>query len=313
MVMQWLKFNNSNASSIRTVMIANCPADDDDAVTRDCCQTRTNSPSKVVASHTGGSERRNPAGCSYNETSSDQCAAQKQTKQNVTTSQWDSLRSDSSLVLNGTIEYDPEYWDAELRCRNSETKRRKFEMDTADFPCACCDVTVGGEVVEDDEVSEAVSNSSKLSDDPSTSPSNQDIVDDNTNVNTCEQNLYVGQCGQCKFEGVDENICVSGNSLTRSDMAASKYTAPELPVCDKLLIFTRGTLTYTPHQIGIKRIQPLDSLRTGPSSPSAGPVRFLLPSVEENQHGMNRPHDEVDEVIDMDGHVIGMSLSPDHK
>ena len=76
---------------------------------------------------------------------------------------------------------------------------------------------------------------------------------------------------------------------------------------DKYLIFTKGSETYTPHQIGIKRIKPLKAFNDSGQ---------LLPNVDENTHGLERGedhYDEVDHLIDMDGHIIGMCLSPDQR
>ncbi|PWA26871.1 hypothetical protein CCH79_00000943 [Gambusia affinis] len=77
------------------------------------------------------------------------------------------------------------------------------------------------------------------------------------------------------------------------------------------LLFTTGSLTYSPHQIGfglltppfgflsgIKRIKP-DQMTT------SGPVLGEERSSEEF-------FDSLDHVIDIHGHIIGMGLSPDH-
>ena len=78
---------------------------------------------------------------------------------------------------------------------------------------------------------------------------------------------------------------------------------------DKFLLFTKGSETYTPHQIGIKRIKPLKSLNEEGTR--------LLPNVSENlSHGnqdQGEDYDEVDHLIDMHGHIIGMALSPDQR
>ncbi|KAJ8408658.1 hypothetical protein AAFF_G00252930 [Aldrovandia affinis] len=65
------------------------------------------------------------------------------------------------------------------------------------------------------------------------------------------------------------------------------------------LLFTTGSLTYSPHQIGIKRIMP-DQMTT------CGPVLGEERSSEEF-------FDSLDHVIDIHGHIIGMGLSPDHR
>ncbi|XP_047229035.1 F-box/WD repeat-containing protein 5 [Girardinichthys multiradiatus] len=65
------------------------------------------------------------------------------------------------------------------------------------------------------------------------------------------------------------------------------------------LLFTTGSLTYSPHQIGIKLIKP-DQMTT------SGPVLGEERSSEEF-------FDSLDHVIDIHGHIIGMGLSPDHR
>ncbi|XP_061732336.1 F-box/WD repeat-containing protein 5 [Nerophis ophidion] len=65
------------------------------------------------------------------------------------------------------------------------------------------------------------------------------------------------------------------------------------------LLFTTGSLTYSPHQIGIKRIKP-DQMTT------SGPVLGEERSSDEF-------FDSLDHVIDIHGHIIGMGLSPDHR
>ena len=60
------------------------------------------------------------------------------------------------------------------------------------------------------------------------------------------------------------------------------------------LIFTCGSKTYTPHQVGFKRIEASN-----------------FTSKEQNL--LERPDDKIDHVIEMHGHIIGMSLSPDHR
>ncbi|KAH3708749.1 uncharacterized protein LOC127858078 [Dreissena polymorpha] len=76
---------------------------------------------------------------------------------------------------------------------------------------------------------------------------------------------------------------------------------------DKYLIFTKGSETYTPHQIGIKRIKPLKAFDKDGSR--------LLPNVADTLHNVEQPdsYDRVDHLIDMHGHIIGMALSPDQR
>ncbi|XP_050965251.1 F-box/WD repeat-containing protein 5 [Labeo rohita] len=76
-------------------------------------------------------------------------------------------------------------------------------------------------------------------------------------------------------------------------------SAPEEGEDKTYLLFTTGSLTYSPHQIGIKRIMP-DQMTT------CGPVLGEERSTDEF-------FDSLDHVIDIHGHIIGMGLSPDHR
>uniref|UniRef100_A0A4W3JDS7 F-box and WD repeat domain containing 5 n=1 Tax=Callorhinchus milii TaxID=7868 RepID=A0A4W3JDS7_CALMI len=67
----------------------------------------------------------------------------------------------------------------------------------------------------------------------------------------------------------------------------------------KFLIFTTGSLTYTPHQIGIKQILAHQMSTTGP--------------VLGEERGSNEFFDPLDYTFDVHGHIIGMGLSPDNR
>ena len=72
---------------------------------------------------------------------------------------------------------------------------------------------------------------------------------------------------------------------------------------DQLLIFTKGSWTYTPHQIGIKRMpRSVDRLLSEQQAHDA--------DIETED---DADDDSVDESVDLHGHIIGMNLSPDHR
>ncbi|XP_023674417.1 F-box/WD repeat-containing protein 5 [Paramormyrops kingsleyae] len=91
-----------------------------------------------------------------------------------------------------------------------------------------------------------------------------------------------------------------GKTHTRPpDPSLLSPSTPEEDDDKTYLLFTTGSLTYSPHQIGIKRIMP-DQMTT------CGPVLGEERSSEEF-------FDSLDHVIDIHGHIIGMGLSPDHR
>ncbi|BFZ20638.1 hypothetical protein BsWGS_23677 [Bradybaena similaris] len=83
------------------------------------------------------------------------------------------------------------------------------------------------------------------------------------------------------------------------------------PPREKLLIYTWGSETYIPHKVGIKRMKWTDFTK---GEVTARRSSMLLPDVMENLHNMagNR-RDKPDVTIEMHGHIVGLSLSPDHK
>ncbi|KAJ8300704.1 hypothetical protein KUTeg_022223 [Tegillarca granosa] len=104
--------------------------------------------------------------------------------------------------------------------------------------------------------------------------------------------------------GIVDNAPVFPDSNTATSNCSSKSNK----YLDKLLIFTMGSLTYTPHQIGIKKIEALEKIHGSETK-----IR-LLPTVEDNLQGLGQEtYDSIDHIIDMHGHIIGLSLSPDQR
>lgn len=85
---------------------------------------------------------------------------------------------------------------------------------------------------------------------------------------------------------------------------------------DKYLIFTMGTKTYTPHQIGIKRIdaQQVANVMKADMTyhpPVLPPVP--QPDVLDGDQDPDEEFDTADHVVELNGHIIGMCLSPDQR
>ncbi|XP_065073776.1 F-box/WD repeat-containing protein 5 isoform X2 [Ochlerotatus camptorhynchus] len=115
-------------------------------------------------------------------------------------------------------------------------------------------------------------------------------------------------------------------------------------LCPKYLIFSTGSKTYTPHQIGFKRMSSVNfprRLDPGPTlkerialrdrqremevimremSQEEIRLQYILqnetPPMEanwSNYEAVADRFDKVDKLIDLHGHIIGMGLSPDHR
>ncbi|XP_047474883.1 F-box/WD repeat-containing protein 5-like isoform X1 [Penaeus chinensis] len=95
---------------------------------------------------------------------------------------------------------------------------------------------------------------------------------------------------------------------------------------DKFLIFTTGSKTYSPHQIGFKRIKKFSIptiLDIGPGLRERIQARELERELRNlglfqepnwlDYESVADKFDTIDHLIDLNGHIIGMGLSPDHR
>lgn len=106
-----------------------------------------------------------------------------------------------------------------------------------------------------------------------------------------------------------------------------KYTFFRTVKTDKYLIFTTGYKTYTPHQIGFKRIKPFRFPKTMDPGPSLKERLILYEQRKEQLRSGSPPpdpdwedyekvadkFDKIDHLIDLHGHIVGMALSPDNR
>jgi len=114
------------------------------------------------------------------------------------------------------------------------------------------------------------------------------------------------------------------NEFTESSITEECDTDELANNPEKLLIFTTGSKTYTPHKVGFKRIKlvtfprrldPGPSLRERIAQQKRERERQNTPSVEDwlNYESVADKFDKIDHLIDLHGHIIGMGLSPDHR
>ncbi|KAJ4428297.1 hypothetical protein ANN_24315 [Periplaneta americana] len=131
-----------------------------------------------------------------------------------------------------------------------------------------------------------------------------------------------------ELDEVDEaSSGISDASMETEECASESDDLSEH--AEKYLIFTTGSKTYTPHQIGFKRIKSVSFPRKmdpGPSLRERLAEREREREREKQNAGVPRPEpnwlvyeevadrfDKVDHLIDLHGHIIGMGLSPDHR
>ncbi|KAG5889639.1 hypothetical protein JTB14_028918 [Gonioctena quinquepunctata] len=112
-----------------------------------------------------------------------------------------------------------------------------------------------------------------------------------------------------------------------SSDSSSEADGDSFVTTDKYLIFTTGYKTYTPHQIGFKRIKPFTFPQKMDPGLSLKQRLILLEQRKEQMRAGSPPDDpdwldfdkvadkfdRVDHFIDLHGHIVGMGLSPDHR
>lgn len=126
----------------------------------------------------------------------------------------------------------------------------------------------------------------------------------------------------------EEELC-SGRA--ESETSEDDDSEEVLDSREKFLIFTMGSRTYTPHQIGLKRIAPFSfckRIELGPSLAERVEIRRQTEEALRQAQALGVPiaepiwhdfeavadrFDPIDHIIDLNGHIIGMGLSPDHR
>ncbi|XP_014675719.1 PREDICTED: F-box/WD repeat-containing protein 5-like [Priapulus caudatus] len=113
--------------------------------------------------------------------------------------------------------------------------------------------------------------------------------------------------GVAAATGDAEGVAAATGNVEDADMP------PALDARDKILIFTTGSETYTPHQVGFKLLRGVRMGKTHACSVSERGVRLLPNDGDEHGRHDDRVFDDVDRLVDLHGHIIGMALSPDHR
>jgi len=146
-----------------------------------------------------------------------------------------------------------------------------------------------------------------------------------TNLSEEEQTIAPSLTNGQSFSKIDSHQ----HQIKKSQHSYEEYDSSEsegryLATNDKLLIFTTGSLTYTPHQIGIKKIKPFRFQEFITDTPSLS-QRLLEKRQQEankladmslnwqDEDSLSQYFDSIDHIIDVKGYIIGMGLSPDHR
>lgn len=299
-IKRMFKFYNKNASSIRTVMVANCLLnnDDEDEENGQKSPERTTSKPANIRQSSGDGiyQRGNPFSGQYSNANERRRLLKALHTPPSYTQRIDyfGAHSNEACTMESPIRYSSEYHSSQ---NNRRRKRKEIKHD---------DDTDSGSDFDDPPLpwnEEWL----RLSDDEHQEPSN-------SYVQSQEEEQPKSSTSRHQTPTSEEE---SSESKSNSRILCSN---------DKLLIFTTGSLTYTPHQIGIKRIKPFKFqefvTETATLSERIAERKrqeqerenSIAPSPNwQDEESVSHFFDEFDHVIDLRGHIIGMGLSPDHR
>ena len=268
------KFHNVNASSMRTIMIADChdPSTSSvgDRVNDAAGDTATDSPEHSCCSQQ-----------SSNHSNETLCSTEHDPDESLSAHSEDDCAG-ASCARQSSQEYTDAVWD----------------IDDEDS-CFCAE-TQGASSDTHDKFGGSLENSERRD-------SSNSVYCDCCSDNEPELD-YTGQCSNTNPKGTNQ-------------------PAAKAKPGDKYLIFTTGLKTYTPHQIGVKRIRSHEAERKmnmpratatslhGPLVAPGPQFDMLPPDIVEQQLGANQGDgfDPIDHLIELNGHIIGMCLTPDQR
>ncbi|XP_070581680.1 F-box/WD repeat-containing protein 5-like [Ptychodera flava] len=244
------------------------------------------------------------------------------------------IEVDSNLqraALNASIS------DNELRSRVGDlAKSRCSSSDTVyssvDFTGVAMDSSASGDILRSWGKHFNFSSTDSLDEEPSIQYA------DNKSLRTSTENLSLDS----SYGDLDYDDTSSGsNHDNKEHKKKRKLSTSSGTQRSKYLIFSMGTIAYTPHQIGIKRIEhgmtrnmrgSLGSTRkqiqhvrqalaaryhrqTEHQQEEQGEDGDVMEGQAVGHPGIQRDveFDKVDHVIDIHGHIIGMALSPDNR
>ncbi|CAG2170669.1 unnamed protein product, partial [Oppiella nova] len=303
-IKRMFRFYNKNASSIRTVLVADCLADPEDDSPPDPQPSETDSWGRKLAhnrghSHSAGSAQR---GNPVSSLGANRLLKSLQTPPNYSQRDFYGADSNISCTNQSPIRYSSEY-RCEQQSSSSTTNRNQRTCDN---------------------LSRTVSNDTDSGDsdfDDPPLPWNEDWL----NLSDDELNDYTTTGAVNTSKSDHKSAKRDSKSPNLSPEEESSATTSRL-LCneDKLLLFTSGSLTYTPHQIGIKRIKPIVFEEFMSQTASLSKRLEERRQEQESQAMAASPNwheeeavahmfDTVDHTIDLKGHIIGMCLSPDHR
>lgn len=295
-IKRMFKFYNKNASSIRTVLVADCLIDD--SPSEPSAHSSKSTDSHLTQSHLN-CDTTNQRGNPISSLATNRRFKSLQTPPN-NSHHIDYFGADSSISCTSE---SPIRYSAEYRCEQKSSLNHYSNTDPMSR-------TLSAETESDSDF-----------DDPPL-PWNEDwlkLSDDELNDNN-PPNLTKPKHKIKSISG--RKAMKSRNSSSEDD---SGETMSRL-LCnrDKLLIFTSGSQTYTPHQIGIKRIKPFLFEEFVSKRTSVSERLEERRQKQESQGVSASPNwteedsvahlfDTIDHTIDLKGHIIGMGLSPDHR
>uniref|UniRef100_A0A336MV11 CSON007172 protein n=1 Tax=Culicoides sonorensis TaxID=179676 RepID=A0A336MV11_CULSO len=298
------RFYNRNASSVRSIMVAECPWLRSEQAKAEYLKNEQR-PSR---------EKKNPYDLSYLESaaemlSDEYCAGNPISQAVLEQVPGPTVPSDDSDLLGGAEQYWGDFPYAST-FQYSDEFRKKYNSNSSST------------------LKSSKSNQSKLTSEENITSADLPTTSAEPSFSNLSKTFDNAEVPSTDMNKVPEQIPAlspdrpSSASTTKSDNDTDVDDLENAP--PKYLIFSTGSKAYVPHQIAFKLVEKVSFPKQLDPGPSLKERIALRNQRRESENEYEEPDwanfdavsdrfDKIDKIIDLHGQIIGMALSPDHR
>uniref|UniRef100_A0A336MXY2 CSON007172 protein n=1 Tax=Culicoides sonorensis TaxID=179676 RepID=A0A336MXY2_CULSO len=298
------RFYNRNASSVRSIMVAECPWLRSEQAKVEYLKNEQR-PSR---------EKKNPYDLSYLESaaemlSDEYCAGNPISQAVLEQVPGPTVPSDDSDLLGGAEQYWGDFPYAST-FQYSDEFRKKYNSNSSST------------------LKSSKSNQSKLTSEENITSADLPTTSAEPSFSNLSKTFDNAEVPSTDMNKVPEQIPAlspdrpSSASTTKSDNDTDVDDLENAP--PKYLIFSTGSKAYVPHQIAFKLVEKVSFPKQLDPGPSLKERIALRNQRRESENEYEEPDwanfdavsdrfDKIDKIIDLHGQIIGMALSPDHR
>uniref|UniRef100_A0A336MXS8 CSON008899 protein n=1 Tax=Culicoides sonorensis TaxID=179676 RepID=A0A336MXS8_CULSO len=298
------RFYNRNASSVRSIMVAECPWLRSEQAKVEYLKNEQR-PSR---------EKKNPYDLSYLESaaemlSDEYCAGNPISQAVLEQVPGPTVPSDDSDLLGGAEQYWGDFPYAST-FQYSDEFRKKYNSNSSSTQKS------------------SKSNQSKVTSEENITSADLPTTSSDPSFSSLSKSFVNAEVPSTDMNKVPEQIPAStpdrpsSASTTKSDNDTDVDDLENAP--PKYLIFSTGSKAYVPHQIAFKLVEKVSFPKQLDPGPSLKERIALRNQRRESENEYEEPDwanfdavsdrfDKIDKIIDLHGQIIGMALSPDHR